>query len=182
MTNQQQSGFTLIEAMILAVILSVAIGGLMSTQTRLILSDEEKEETIIAMQACEDMAEVLRDEAVNNFYQLFDTYKNGSTSGKDNFIVNGLSVQTDDPDGKCGRIEFPETNGLLDEAHADTDWDSVILDMDCDPTTTITNPGIPLDDMNSTVKVLQARVSVQYKSVTGAAREQKIIVTLYGTN
>lgn len=174
--QSQKSGFSLIEVMFLIIIVSISLVGLMNVQTSAQLADEANEEDIYALQACEQKIEELRDAAIQDFSTFYDDYN--ASSANNGFAVEGLTVQEDDLDGLCGRIIFPESNGTLDETNpdADPDWDPTVLDMDADGDTTEAN----LDYAD--VDILQIKVVVEYKSVTGNNRNRKLIATIYGSN
>jgi prepilin-type N-terminal cleavage/methylation domain-containing protein len=178
MKQSQKSGFTLIEVLIVMVIISVAIVGLMTTQTHSTLHDETLEEDILALQACENKIELLRDLANADFAAFFPDHKPGQALAS--FAVPGLSLQDNDPDGMCGKIEFPIsiTDPMkLGETNAETDWDISVLDMNGN---SVVDVEVDEGSLIEPIIILQIRVSVQYKSVIGKDRERKLIATMYG--
>jgi len=114
----------------------------------------------------------LRNAAATSFATLFPLYKNGTANA--NFDVTDLIAQDGDADGLCGKIEFPETAGLIDETHVDTDWDPDVKNFD--GLGTADNTAVDDDD----IRILQVKVLVQYKSITGNDREKQIVATIYG--
>ena len=79
----RKSGFTLLELMIAAAILVIAIAGLLATFTGFLSLNENSKNISLAIEACQDKTEEIRN---FNFSSLYITYNNT------NFEPNGFPV------------------------------------------------------------------------------------------
>lgn len=110
-----QGGFSLVEVMILALLLLVAIGGLAGAVLSSLKLARTTEESSLADDAVRSLAARMQN---TTFADIFSTY-NGSTADDPDgpgtapgnaFDVLGLAPASNDPDGRVGRIVFPSVD------------------------------------------------------------------------
>jgi len=110
-----RGGFSLVEVMILAVLLLVAIGGLSGAVLSSLKLSRATEESSRADEGVRALAARMQN---TDFSEIFWTY-NGSTADDpdgpgtapgNTFDVPGLAPRRDDPDGRVGRIVFPSVD------------------------------------------------------------------------
>lgn len=175
--TRSRSGFTLLEVAFVLALLGIALVGLVATLAKIPIMDMAQDEEIVALQAAQTMLEALENQADTDFENLWARYNHddgddpatGTSPGPD-FLVEGLQVWPDDEDGFCGEIEFPETNGELDEEA----WAGTVLEIDAD-STTISN-SVDADEY----RLLPVRIHVRFRAATGLELIKTIETTLYG--
>lgn len=133
---KNNSGFTLLELMIAAAVLVIAISGLLAVFTGLLSLNENSRQLTLAITACQDKMEEIRD---SDFDTLYSTY-NGTSFEPDGFQTadaeGSVYVNNADPDllevrvsvswrGRSNRIsgEDVNLNGGFD-AGEDTNGDN----------------------------------------------------------
>ncbi|MFH1024846.1 MAG: hypothetical protein V1809_15810 [Planctomycetota bacterium] len=124
---QGEAGFSLLEGLLAAVILVIALMGLLSAMMSASRLDQLSKQEVIASNAARQMMETLRN--YSDFSYIYKSYNGlasddplgAGTAPGGNFAVAGLSAQTSDADGFCGEILFPESSpGTLREDITDT--------------------------------------------------------------
>ena len=106
--NKSDSGFTLLELMIAAAILVVAIVGLLATFTGFLSLNENSRNVSLAIAACQDKTEEIRD---SDFSALYSTYS--ST----NFEPDGFPVADAE-----GNVYIDNTDPNLFEICVSVSW------------------------------------------------------------
>lgn len=160
-----EQGMTLVEVMVAAVILAIALLALLGSllfASRLI---RESEDINIAKNAARGIIESMRMYDTDYIYALYNSNPvddpNGhGTAPGDNFFVEGLNVSPDDPDGFVGKIEFPEVSlgGIMVLSETATDLE---LGMPRD----LNGDGDAGDaDVSQDYRLLPVTVRIQWKS------------------
>lgn len=114
--SHSNSGFTLVEVVIAAVVLVLALLGAMGTLTQVMMLGESNLESAIAHQAARSMVERLQSTPFDEVFQRFnedpsdDPDGDGTAEGM-HFAVPGLDPRRDDADGFCGMVLMPATDG-----------------------------------------------------------------------
>jgi len=164
-----RAGFSLVEVLIAAVILAVAITGISGSILSAMALNRVNRDTALAQQAARRAMEELSGVP---FAEVFACYN--ANAGDDlgltvpargpNFAVAGLDVQDGDADGFCGRVLFPTTTVAgweqLREDVADAGL-GMPRDLNGDG-----NPPDGLDHANDYV-LLPVRVRVEWRGVSG---------------
>jgi prepilin-type N-terminal cleavage/methylation domain-containing protein len=117
--NERAKGFTLLEVMVAAMILTVALLGTLSAINGAMVLQTVTMETVIARDAVRKKAEQLIDLQDDvNFPNIFANYKVGTTNRT--FSVTEMTEWTGTP--ASGVISFPESSGALVENVSNTNW------------------------------------------------------------
>jgi len=108
-----EKGMTLVEVMVAAVILAVALFGLLASLSYASRLIRAQKEINIAKNAARGIIESMRMYDTGYIYAYYNSNPlddpNGpNTAPGDNFSAQGLDAQSGDPDGFVGKIEFPE--------------------------------------------------------------------------
>lgn len=150
---RDEEGFSLLEMMIAAGVLLVAVMGLMSayvTAMRLIGSTAEM---TLASQAARKKVEEIQETAFNT---IFATH-----NAAPDFAVNGLVAQENDLDGFVGKIVFPvdpANPGFLDES---------FLDLSLGMPRDLNGDNDMVDQINAGYTLLPLTVRIEWLGVTG---------------
>ncbi len=113
--NKHNHGFTLLELMITAALLVIAISGLLAIFTGLYSLNETSRKLTLAITACQDKMEEIRD---SDFSTLFATY-NGTSFEPDGFpsadAEGAISIDNTDPDllEVCVSISWRERSNKI---------------------------------------------------------------------
>jgi len=106
------SGFTVIEVLLAAIILVVAMVGAVGTVSQITMLGEANRESTVAYQGSRAMLEFLHASTFEQIVPRFNTDPGDDPDGVGtapgmNFDVPGLSVRRDDADGMVGRVLLP---------------------------------------------------------------------------
>lgn len=167
--KRSRAGFALVEVMMAAVVLTVAISGLSASILVAMSLSRVNRDTAIAQQAARRTLEEIES---RTFSEIFAAYN--ANAGDDvgllsaapgaNFAVQGLSALPGDADGLCGRVIFPtQLNGGVEQLRED------VVDAEL---------GMPLDlngdlgvidalDHAANYRLLPVRVRVEWQGAIG---------------
>ncbi len=166
--NRRRSGFTLIEVMVCAVMLAIAISGFIGSLVACFGVTRINHDTTVARQAAQQVLEQIQG---RTFSEVFRAYN--ANAGDDaglvtpavgpNFAVAGLEVLPTDLDGMCGEVQFP----VITAGGVQTLNESVVdkgLGM---PSDLNADGKIDNADHSADYKVLPVRIRVQWRSTIG---------------
>lgn len=169
-TRRTRRGFTLLEVMISAAILAVAISGICGSMLSALALDRVNRETTLARSAARRLLEEARGVP---FAEIFATY-NASTADDvgltnpargANFAVDGLDPATDDADGICGRVMFPTIAvGALEELREDSTDAALGMPRD------LNGDGPDVVDHAGDYNLLPIRARVEWNGISGRRR------------
>lgn len=167
--KRSRAGFALVEVMMAAVVLTVAISGLSASILVAMSLSRVNRDTAIAQQAARRTLEEIES---RTFSEIFAAYN--ANAGDDvgllsaapgaNFAAQGLSALPGDADGLCGRVIFPtQLNGGVEQLRED------VVDAEL---------GMPLDlngdlgvidalDHAANYRLLPVRVRVEWQGAIG---------------
>ncbi len=170
--KRSRAGFALVEVMMAAVVLTVAISGLSASILVAMSLNRVNRDTSIAQQAARRTLEEIES---RTFSEIFAAYN--ANVGDDagllsaalgaNFAVQGLNPLPGDADGQCGRVIFPtQLNGGIEQLRED------VVDVEL---------GMPLDlngdlgvidglDHAANYRLLPVRVRVEWQGAIGPRR------------
>lgn len=100
------SGFTLLEVLIAAVVLAIALFGLVGAFAHCAWLNANSKETTIAINAARREMDIVRGTFFNT---ILTTY----AAPNDNFVVEGLLPVPGDPDGQCGKITCTSAGAVI---------------------------------------------------------------------
>ncbi len=140
--SRNRRGFTVVDVVIAAVILVIAIGGLSSAVVSTMALNRENEETAAAYAAVKSMTEQIQDVDFEDIFATFnvnildDPDGIGTGRGSD-FAVFGLQAQQGDADGLVGQVIFPTISvGAVEQLRED------VVDTDVGMPRDITGDGV----------------------------------------
>ena len=165
----RRRGFALVEVLVASGVLTIAVVGMAGAMlSSMALQRSESEATLArlaAQQALENMQAV-------DFAEVWACY-NAATADDvglttpargATFVVQGLTPVEGDLDGRCGAIEFPETNGALREDFVDG---ALGMPMDLDG-----DGAVDTADHGADYTLLPVRVRVDWRGPSGPQNYQ----------
>jgi type II secretory pathway pseudopilin PulG len=110
--SRPRSGFTMVDVVVAASILVIAIGGLSGSVISTMKLNRTNEETASAYAAVRTMTETIQDAEFGEIFATFNSDPNDDPDGAgtapgSNFDVFGLDTRVDDADGMVGQVLFP---------------------------------------------------------------------------
>ena len=120
-----RAGFTLIDVMMAAVVLAIAISGMSGAILVGMSLNRVNHDTALAQQAARRVIEEIESRAFSETFAAYNANvgdDGGLTSAAvgANFAVAGLEPMTGDADGMCGRVMFPtQTVGAVEQLRED---------------------------------------------------------------
>ncbi len=161
---RSRGGFALVEVLVASGVLTIAVVGMAGAMlSSMALQRSESESTIARLSA----QQVLETMQAVDFSEVWACY-NASTADDAGlvtpargatFVVQGLTPVEGDADGRCGSIEFPETNGALREDVVDA---ALGMPMDLDGNGTVDTANHASD-----YTLLPVRVRVDWRGPSG---------------
>ena len=166
-----RAGFSLVEVLIAAVILAVAITGIAGSMLSSMALNRVNRDTAVAQQAARRALEELRGVPFEEVFAVFNANPGDNPGGLvaergPGFAVAGLDLVVGDPDGLAGRIEFPVVPvGGLQELREDVVDVGLSMPRDLDG-----DGAIDLLDHADDYTLLPVRAIVEWRGVTGVRR------------
>ncbi len=171
--RRTRTGFSLVEVLLAAVILTVAVTGIAGSVLSALALNRVNRETALAQQAAR---RVIEEVSSVPFNQAFACYN--ADAGDDaglliaargpGFAVPGLQPLAGDPDGMCGRVIFPTivNAGGVEELREDSADGALGMPRD------LNGDGNPPDalDHSGDYRLLPVRVRVEWQGVSGERR------------
>lgn len=119
-------GFTLVEVLVVAVIITIALGEVTRSMLTISRLEPMTRQSDTALQAAATQLDMMRasefDTLVARFNQAdADDPEGPGTAPGPSFAVDGLQVRSGDPDGMAGRVELPLVADELREAVDDVE-------------------------------------------------------------
>jgi len=146
----RRAGFSMVEVMVVAILLLVAVGGLSGAVLSSLRLSRTTEESSIADDAARALAARIQLETFSEIFRRYngtdvDDVGLGVVPGNA-FDVPGLTAREDDPDGRVGRVVFPSVElpgglealseqaveprlGMTEGAPRDLNLDGDVLDL-----------------------------------------------------
>lgn len=168
---RRRAGFTLIDVMMAATVLAVAISAVAGSIVVSMSMNRVNRDTAIAQEAARRVMEEL---ASRPFNEVFAAYN--SDAGDDagllspavgpSFAVPGLEPSRTDPDGLCGRVMFPtQVVGGIEELREDVVDPMLGMPRELDGV-----GGIDALDHRANYRLLPVRVRVEWQGSIGPRR------------
>ncbi|HVS17293.1 MAG TPA: hypothetical protein VMT18_01745 [Planctomycetota bacterium] len=163
------AGFTIVEVMVAVVVLVIAIVGIVGSMLSAMALNRVNRETAIAQQAARRAIEEVSGVPFRDAFALYNTVV-GDDAGMDldergpDFVVVGLQPQNGDPDGLCGRIEFP----VVDDGFGNVELREDVVDVGLSMPRDLDGSGVvTAADVSNTYRLLPVRVWVEWRGVSG---------------
>ncbi|MBI2932956.1 MAG: hypothetical protein HYY16_15030 [Planctomycetes bacterium] len=139
-------------------VLAIALLALISGLIEAVRLDQMSRENVLAMNAARSMLERIKQDPFDSIHNLYAGAPD--TLGPDDFDVDGLRPVDGDPDGRAGRIVFPDLPaGVLNENAVPPILDT---DLDLNANGAVTDPDVTAD-----YKLLPVRITVDWQSSRG---------------
>lgn len=163
----RRDGVTLVELVVVVSVLVIALGELSRSLLAVSRLEPANRETSVALQAARSTLERVRALPFEELFERLNTDSDddpdgpGTASGP-NFVVPGLDLRADDPDGCAGRIELPILADELREDFGDSDL-GMPRDLNGDGV-------VDALDHSSDHDVLPVRIVVEWRGASGDRR------------
>ncbi|MFN0006329.1 MAG: prepilin-type N-terminal cleavage/methylation domain-containing protein [Planctomycetota bacterium] len=172
--QRPKSGLTLLELIISATILTIGLGGIVSTLLTSLALNVTNRESRLAKLAAESTIERIRGTTFSSVFATFnanpaDDPGGAGTAPGSNFAVQGLAPQAGDPDGFAGEILYPGDGSALREN---------VVDLPLGMSRDLNGDGV-VDAANHAgdYVVLPLRVRIRWRGKTGN-RQTEYVTTL----
>lgn len=166
-----RAGFTLVDVMLAAVVLAVAISGLSGSMLVALSLNRVNRDTAVAQQAARRAIEEIES---RNFAETFAAYNGnagddaglGSPAVGAGFAVPGIEPLPGDADGMCGRVIFPvQTVGGAENLREDVVDAALGMPRDLNGDNLV-----DAADHSADYRLLPVRIRVEWQGVTGPRR------------
>lgn len=164
--RSNDAGFSLVEVLVAAVVLAVAITGISGSILSSMALNRVNRDTAIAQQAARQVLEQIHGVPFDDVFEMYNNQADMAGELGPNFAVPGLEVQVGDPDGFCGLVTLPavDIGGGVEELREN--FVDAALGMPRD----LNGDGV-VDAVNHAndpeMLLLPVRVSVQWRGVSG---------------
>lgn len=166
--RRSRAGFTLIDVMMAAIVLAVAISGLSGSILVALSLNRVNRDTAVAQQAARLAIEQLESRTFNEIFAAYngnagDNAGLGTPAVGPGFAVAGLEPLPGDADGMCGRFMFPVTVvGGVEQLREDVVDANLGMPLDLDGAN-----GIDAANHATDYRLLPVRIRVEWQSRVG---------------
>ncbi|HTF87280.1 MAG TPA: hypothetical protein VK843_02645 [Planctomycetota bacterium] len=166
--RRARAGFTLVDVMMAAVVLAVAISGVCGSIVVSMSLNRVNRDTAVAQQAARLVLEEIESRTFNEVFAAYnaDAGDNAgllSAAPGANFVVAGLEPLDGDADGMCGRIMFPtQVAGGVEQLREDFVDPALGMPRDLN-----SDAVVDALDHATNYRVLPVRVRIEWQGSTG---------------